>query len=343
MDELQLLREMRKDTPDANDSMLDGGRQQLLRRINAEEAPASKRRGKRALRTTLTSVATLGLATALVAGNVVGLAGWRGGATAEAAEVLNNAAEMAIKTSDPVVGPGQYLKIESTNLWASSASQATGAGQPDSGKQWFWLDTEQIASYIPANRQDEWVMVRSGRVPTTFFDEETRAFVLDLPKDDADTAGTFRGKDGSVYGGPSGMPSEGDLASMPRDPYRLLNSIYKQSIGQGKSPDSQAMVVIADLLRTGLIPADLRAALYKAAAMIPGMSIVDNQATLDGQVGVAIGRVENDSARKDIIIDPKSGLMIGERTVSLKDFGSIPAGTAFEWTTIRTSVVDSAP
>lgn len=341
MDELQQLRDMRKDIPLVKDAVLDSGRQQLLQRFDPGTKKTVRRRTK-AVRISLAFVASLALATALVATNVVGLAGWRGGATAEAAEVLNQAAEMAIRTSDPMVGPGQYLKIDNTNL-SSSASQATGAGQPDSGKQWFWLDTEQITIYIPANRQDEWLMVRSGRVPSTFFDEETRAFVTDLPKDDAGLAGTFRGRNGSFYDGPSWMPSDGDLASMPRDPYLLLNSIYKQSIGQGKSPDSQAMVVIADLLRTGLIPADLRAALYKAAAMIPGMSVVDNQATLDGQVGVAIGRVENDSARKDILIDPKTGLMIGERTVSLKAFGSIPAGTAVEWTTIRTSVVDSAP
>lgn len=343
MDELKLLREVRKDVPAATDSLIDGGRDQLLRRIDPGSRKKNKRRRTKVLRITLTSVATLALVTALVGGNVVGLAGWRGAASAEAAEVLNSAAELTIKTSDPVVGPGQYLKIDSTNLWSSGASKATMKGGGDPNKQWFWLDTEKIATYIPANRQDEWVMVRSGRVPTTFFDEGSKEFALELYKSRGDTSATWRGKGGAFQNSPSGFPSEGDLASMPRNPYLLLNSIYKKTIGIGDSPDAEALVVIADLLRTGLVPADLRAALYKAAAMIPGVTVVDSQATLHGQMGVAIGRVENDSVRKDIIIDPKTGLLIGERTVTLKADGPVPAGTAGVWTTIRTTVVDSAP
>ena len=104
------------------------------------------------------------------------------------------------------------------------------------------------------------------------------------------------------------------------------------------------MVYIADLLRTGLIPADLRAALYKAAALIPGVTVTDNQATLRGQTGVAIGRVEDVShMRQDIIIDPLTGQLIGERSVLTEGTGDIPAGTVAGWTTIRTRVVDSAP
>lgn len=341
MDELQLLREMRKDIPNVTDAVIDGGRQKLFQRIDPRSKKKARRRTK-ALRITFGSVATLGLVTALVAGNVVGLAGWRGAASAEAAEVLINAAELTIKTSDPIVGPGQYLKIDSTNLWSSGASQTTmGGGDPN--KQWFWLDTERIASYIPANREDEWVMVRSGRVHTKFFDEGSKKFAEELRELRGDTSATWRGKGGSFQDGPSGLPSDDELGSMSRDPYLLLNSIYKKTIGIGDSPDAQAMVVIANLLRTGLIPADLRAALYKALAMIPGVTVVEQEATLDGQIGIAIGRVDSYSLRKDIIIDPLTGLMIGERTVTLKADGPIPAGTAGEWTTIHTSVVDSAP
>lgn len=33
--------------------------------------------------------------------------------------------------------------------------------------------------------------------------------------------------------------------------------------------EARALIIIADTLRTGVIPADLRAALYQAAALIP--------------------------------------------------------------------------
>lgn len=75
------------------------------------------------------------------------------------------------------------------------------------------------------------------------------------------------------------------------------------------------------LLRTGVVPADLRAALYKAAALIVGVTMADKQATVDGRTGIAVGIPTSDGvARRDIIIDPTSGLVIGEQDVLLKDY-----------------------
>ena len=119
----------------------------------------------------------------------------------------------------------------------------------------------------------------------------------------------LRARNGAFYGS-SGWWIATDLSKLPRDPYRLLNSIYKQTVGQGQSVDGEALVFIADLLRTGVVPADLRAALYKAAAMIPGVTVTEGQANLDGRTGVAIGRLEEGPAktRQELIIDPGTGL-----------------------------------
>lgn len=59
----------------------------------------------------------------------------RPGATAEAAEVLNNAAAATIQASDPVVGPGQYMKVETTTVNGASAVAADG-----SRVSWLLLD-----------------------------------------------------------------------------------------------------------------------------------------------------------------------------------------------------------
>ena len=124
----------------------------------------------------------------------------------------------------------------------------------------------------------------------------------------------------------------------------LLAEVRRQTNGKGQSDDGEALVFIADLLRTGLVPADLRAALYKTAALIPGVSVTDDQATLDGRKGIAIGRVETTSHRRqDIIIDPTTGLLIGEREVLTEPRGLVPAGTATTWTAIETSISDAAP
>jgi len=120
--------------------------------------------------------------------------------------------------------------------------------------------------------------------------------------------------------------------------------IYDRTKGAGKSPEAEAFVTIADGLRTGVVPADLRAALYKAAALIPGVTVGDRQATVDGRTGIAIGIAAADGGtRRDIIIDPTSGLVIGEQDVLLKDYPGAPAGTVSTWTSVKTSVVNAAP
>lgn len=142
----------------------------------------------------------------------------------------------------------------------------------------------------------------------------------------------------------SSFPSPGYLDALPRVPRRLLADIYQKTAGKGQSVDGEALVFIADLLRTGIVPGELRTALYKAAALIPGLTVTDEQATLDGLTGIAIGRVEDFSYfRHDIIIDSQCGLPIGERQVLTEPRGTMPAGTATTWMTVETSVSDTAP
>lgn len=338
MDELSLLREMRDRTPIATDAAIDRGRTKLLQGIDPHAVKLQKNpRRRMAMRWGLVSAATALVAGLLVSGDVFGPGPLRGAATAQAAEVLNAAAETTIQTADLVPGPGQYLKIQSTNMWGSAAVTADGS-------EYEWLDTEKSAMYIPANREEEWVWERSGRIPTTFFDEKSKEYASSMEPAEAYV---LRGNNGGFYGTPpeqSSFPSQDALATFPRDPNALLAEIQRQTNGKGQSKDGEALVFIADLLRTGIVPADLRAALYKSAALIPGVTVTDEQATLDGRKGIAIGRVETASNRRqDIIIDPKTGLLIGEREVLTEPRGSIPAGTATTWTAIETTISETAP
>lgn len=127
---------------------------------------------------------------ALVVGDVVGPTGWRGAATLQAAQVINEAAQTTIKTADPLVNPGQYLKIQSSNLWGSFSTD-------ENGKEFQWLDTEHMTMYIPADRNDEWVWERSGRIPTTFFDDASKEDAQSILTDEP-TAHVLRGANGGA-------------------------------------------------------------------------------------------------------------------------------------------------
>jgi hypothetical protein len=329
LDELKLLRAVRDDIPEPATETLELGRRALVEHIGSRSTTKKHRGLKRAGWISGATVVAIGVGAALVLSNVVGLAGWRGGADGAAAAALDDAAAATIKTSDPVVAPGQFLEIATKAVYSASGDDGT------------YLASQDGEMYIPADHDDDWVWVREPSVPVKTFGPGSEKQV------DADQGGStdpeiVRAAKGAWY---NGKPADFGLSKLPRDPQQLLNYIYRVTTGQGVSPDGEALVFIADTLRTGVVPADLRAALYKAAAGIPGVTITDKAATLNGRTGVAFGRDEGNGLSQELIIDPATGLVIGEREVVLRDnvLPGLPAGESMGWTAVTTTVVDSAP
>lgn len=348
MDELHLLRATRNTTGTVPPQTLAVGREKLMRKAAAEEAAnkvpaANVLRPRRPWRRTLVaSAAAAAIVAGLVVVDVVG-SGERPGATAEAAQVLNDAAAATIITSDPVVAPGQYLLVDTKAVYASFTSTETG-------EQFVWLQSQNGQLYVPADRSAEWIWNREPGEPVQFFDEGSRQEAERQAAQSDYRGELLRAPAGQFHGSPQRVlgvqPLEEAIATAPRDPEALLEVIYtyQRAQGDGDTPYEEAFITIADTLRTGVIPADLRAALYQAAALIPGLTVVEEEATLDGRTGIALGmKAHAYDARQEIIFDPGTGLVIGEREVLLEELDGIPAGTVTEWTAITTSVVDSAP
>ena len=350
MDELTLLRSARTDITDPTPQALNEGRAALLAHIEDSRrpapAPATNRRRpvlRRIGYSTLGTAAAAAVVTGLVMTDLVGLAGWRGGADAAAAAVLRDASGMAIASSDPILQPGQYLRVDTTAVYG-------GAEAAENNRQIGYLTINESQLYVPADRDGDWVWMRGLRKPYQTFGPESEAAAQDdwnrqlAKRGTPDYQESVRAPGGAFYG--SSSSDLGELEALPRDPYRLLNCIYRTTLGSGPSSDGAALAWIADTLRGGGVPADLRAAIYEAAAMIPGVVVTEDQATLNGRTGVSIGRLEPSSGRRqDIIIDPKTGQLIGERSVIVDPpHGSpFPAGTSDKWTAITTTVVDEAP
>jgi RNA polymerase sigma-70 factor (ECF subfamily) len=339
MDEMTLLRNVRENVSEPTQATLDRGRATLLEAIDRQPRPAPGRPRRRpALRrlgwTSLGIGAAVVIVAALVLTNVLGFAGWRGGAEPAAADSLNAAAIATINTSDPAVGPGQFLEISTTSV------------DLDEGDGVAFLTTTTDRLYIPADKTNDWVWVRPLDKPYKTFGAASAAAAAKqyarVLKEYPDGDGTLRAKAGAFYGSPAPV-SPASLAALPRNPYQLLNQIYLKTVGSGSSPDGEAFVFIADTLRSGIVPADLRAALYRAAAMIPGVKVVDDQATLNGRTGIAIGHDEGGGDLQEIVIDPKTGLLIGEREQSGAAADGVPAGVVTGSTAVVTSVVNTAP
>ncbi|WP_395365758.1 CU044_5270 family protein [Streptomyces sp. YH02] len=145
---------------------------------------------------------------------------------------------------------------------------------------------------------------------------------------------TLEGRDeqGNVPTPHLGAPSHDYLASLPTDPDALLRKIYKETEGQGNGKDQQAFTTIGDLLVESWPTPELTAALYRAAAKIPGVVMVDSATDAAGRKGVAVARLDETSGqRTEWIFDSKTFAFLGERTVQVKgdagEGGLIKPGT----------------
>ncbi|MFG6444456.1 CU044_5270 family protein [Microbacterium sp. P07] len=376
MDEISLLRRSRNDIPERAPAAITRGRAALFGQIDGETPVAlfsqlgddtafaplpSRRRRRTAAWAGFSALGATALVGALVATNVLGGPGWQGTAEPAAAAALESAAVAALQVSDPVVSPGQYLLVRTDAVYGATGTleedadrirrENNGNVQPEDLVSFLEKMRDEV--FVPADREDLWVWVRCMRTPVETFGPRSEALAAQQMRESAEVGaadilqhlpgGIFPG--GSAYGSYNGgNGSSGDYDALPRDPRLLLERIYQLNGSSGQSRDGQVLVWIADTLRSGIVPADLRAAIYQAAALIPGVTITEQEATLNGTTGIAIGRLETASNRRqDIIIDPATGGFIGERYVQLDGAGGFPPGTVTGWTAVTTVVVDSPP
>ena len=346
MDEMTLLRGMRSGIASPPPATLARHRRRVLAGLGvvpsvdtAVVAPPRTGHGKARRRITLLAAAAAFLVGVLVTADVV--LPDRGRATAEATQLLDDVEAAAMSTADPVVLPGQYLKIEREELFSNTFA-ADGVVL-----SWDVLSRDQL--YVPSDLEGEWVWNREAQVPAESAPEVVKELArnraVNDPRTEAAMVGVFRAPGGDFDDAGYtilGVPPA-DTSGLPRDPAKLLDRIYEHTKDRG-APADKAFEMIKEILRTGVIPSDLRVALYRAAALIPGVDAVDSVVMADGREGVALGMVSLDGIwRSDLVIDPASGLVIGEQVVSLQDYDGAPAGTVSSWRSVRTSVVDSAP
>ncbi|MFF4487534.1 CU044_5270 family protein [Streptomyces sp. NPDC001544] len=118
------------------------------------------------------------------------------------------------------------------------------------------------------------------------------------------------------------------LASLPTDPAALLRLIYSRTKGdETESHDQAAFSRIGDLLGD-VMPAANNAALYKAAARIPGVVVIPDAVDAAGRHGIGITREDPRSRIRDVWIFDKHDLTyLGARSYITKDKKKEPRPT----------------
>ena len=224
-------------------------------------------------------LAVTGLAAALLAA-VVLLTGLTDRAvhpaSASAAEALERAATAAERTGGAELGPGRFFYVRDRSTY----------GRPPELRE-TWTGYDGRGSF----------RVRSeGRIPGRK-DAEGWASQAFQP----DRAGFSFGQERLSYR---------QLAALPTDPRALHDRLVVAAGDAGPSPEGEAFVIVADVLRTEPVPPRIRAALFRAAALIDGVRLLGPVRDPLGRRGVAIADAD---AGGELVFDPETGNVLDER------------------------------
>lgn len=304
---------------------------EALNTTGSEHPAVPKRRTTRSWRlagaTAAAVAALLVLPVIAIGGNVLG----GNGASAHAAQVLNQAAQAASNAIDPPIRPDQYWKLTSKG----SDLDTTVSQQLAGGSSTYRVGTESITYLAADGNRPSWEVSKNH----TF--AEHVAGARNPQEENAPTTTSSRTSNVAPNQIPASWqsPNPAFLAGLPRDTQDLRERLYADSEGQGSSPDGEALVYVADLLRSGMVPADLRAALYRVLTTVEGVEVTNDVVTVEGARGVSLGRTEGEGGhRQEIVIDPATGAYLGERSI---ESGS--AGEVVTTHTVLRTVVDTVP
>ncbi|MGW7046352.1 CU044_5270 family protein [Streptomyces avermitilis] len=111
------------------------------------------------------------------------------------------------------------------------------------------------------------------------------------------------------------------LASLPTDPDALVKVLYAETKADGDESKDQAVFgTIGELVSGTIMPPENAAALYKAAAKIPGVTEIPDAVDAAGRHGIAITREDASSATRDEwIFDKNSLAYLGGRSYITHD------------------------
>jgi hypothetical protein len=246
--------------------------------------PARRRRGKR-------TIALAGvLALAAVAAGLVYLTRPTAGISPAAVRLLDNVATMASRQPVPAVRDNQFWYIRS---WVAYESCDGGTGKcvlekPHERQVWQSVSNHCVTGLLREYGQN---------TPLTF---STNIPGLKCP-----------------YRGDLNDPTYRLLQSLPTDPHALLRLIYREMQGQQPAPE-EAFTTIGDMIGEAIAPPQVSAALYRAAALIPGVTVVPDATDAIGRHGVGVA-MTSQGVRMEWVFSRQTFRYLGEHDINVAD------------------------
>ncbi|UPL14037.1 hypothetical protein [Microbacterium galbinum] len=354
----ELVREIESAHDPAAQARIERSRSTVMRGIAQPRPRRSRRRwvwgGTAAGTVTAGAIA----ATVIIAGTVSPLAAPP--ASAAAVAVLNDAAGAAMTSPDPVLAPGQYLRMRETydliTLWDADLDPS----DPVFGFSAAALDQSEGAVfqrsirdlYVPSDRAGDWIIDdrQVNEVRDVFGDPATlpafEAMVAEVGDRDADPGGLVALPGGIAKEGESWEPFRDEYATMPRDPEKLLEWFRERLAAYGDD-DWIIFQNIGHFLSTDVMPAELRAATLHTVALLSGVEVARTDGsvtTLRMESHLDEGSEFGDLLVSEIDINTESGHIVGGREVyPHRPTDLLPAELPWVSWTVDFEIVDEAP
>lgn len=108
-------------------------------------------------------------------------------------------------------------------------------------------------------------------------------------------------------------PNYAYLASLPTDPATVLSALDANGKHQapGYSATQTAFVNVVGLVSDQIVPGRLAASVYRALAVLPGISVDQNVVDAAGRPGVGVGTTYPDGTRVELIFDRTNFTLLG--------------------------------
>jgi hypothetical protein len=257
-------------------------------------------------------------AAAVFSASSLGLWGAPQAASAEAVVLLRHAATVAARA--PVLTPSadQFIYVKSVQTAAVITNNTSVREQTDLREVWASVDGTRtgLIRTLPAGRGPSW-----------------RETSLAGCRNGAPT--------GSGTASARCSPTPAYHGGLPTTAGAMVTYLYRHSQGQNP-PDVQAFITAGHLIRESLVRPAALAAVFRAVARIPGVTVARRATNAAGQHGVGVQQTYH-GISEQLIFNPRTFAFIGEREVVVAADAGLPIGTVMDSTAILAAGVTNHP
>lgn len=317
LDDLERVRAYRADVPAPDADTVAAARMLMMEAIAGERPAAATdarrratdapRRGSAATRSParlrkLQRRRRFALAGGLAVAGVA-VAGALGFSTASApqsalaAQMSQLAKVAASQAWSGIPGPGQYIYTASQGL---TESDTMGNGKECRVSQvehrQIWIATDGSGAINDVRDQSKFTSPADQAVCASAFN------ITDPSSQNSSWNNRF------PAGGLS-LPTN-DWKTLSTDPRTLLEQVHQRD--GGPNTPAEWLVNIGDFMRESDVPPAIRAALYQATALIPGVKLLGQQTDPAHQTGLGVAFYASGEPRYELIFDQQNGRLLAE-------------------------------